>query len=109
MEPGNVTVTEGESTKLNCTMAVISEDIATWVINGLEYYWSDFAIIEVFSFDLRDNSLTIHNSPRTLDGASFQCILDNHESKVGYLTVLHLSPTAPTSNSSNSTSTGEWI
>ena len=105
MEPVNITVAEGESTKLNCTMAAISEDIAIWVINGLEYYWSDFANIELYSFDLRDNSLTIHNSPRALDGTSFQCVLDNHESRIGYLTVLRLPST--TSNSSVSTATGE--
>ena len=91
-------------------MAVISEDIATWVINGLEYYWSDFSRIEVYTFDLRDNSLTIHNSPRSLDGNSYQCIVDNCRSQKGYLSVLYIkSPTSPTtSNSSNSSLTGKW-
>ena len=98
MQPSNITVTEGDSKKLNCTMAALSEDIAIWVINGLEFYWTEFANMEVFSFDLRDNSLTIHNTPRSLDGTSFRCILDNHKSNIGYLTVLSLSPTPSITN-----------
>ena len=101
-EPSNITVVEGESVTFNCSMAVMSEDIATWVIDGLEYYWSDFRSIQIYMFNLRDNSLTIHNSPTSLDGSSFQCILDNHRSRIGYLHVLHISPTSiTTSNSSN--------
>ena len=110
-EPSNITVVEGESIKLNCSMAVISEDIATWVINGLEYYWSDFSKIEVYTFDLLDNSLTIHNSTRFLNGNSYQCIVDNCRSQIGYLSVLYnKSLTLPTTtNSSNSFLTGKWI
>ena len=111
-EPFNVTVAEGESIKFNCSMGVISEDIATWVINGLEYYWSDFLIIEVYTFDLQDNSLAIHNSPRSLDGNSYQCILDNQRSRIGYLSVLYMSPT-PSSRANSSSdyysSTGRLI
>lgn len=110
-EPSNITVVEGESIKLNCSVGVISEDIATWVINGLEYYWSDFSTTEVYTFDLRDNSLTIHNLSRFLDGNSYQCILDNCRSQIGYLSVLynksHTSST--TTNSSYSSLTGKWI
>ena len=101
LEPINVTVIEGESTKMNCSTGVINEDIAIWEIGGLEFYWTEFADIEVFSFDLRDNSLTINNSPHSLDGTSFRCILGNYESQLGYLTVLHLSTTASTTNSTS--------
>lgn len=87
MEPKNVTVTEGDTIKLFCSMAVLSNDIATWVINGLEYYWTDLSTIEGYRFNLRDNSLTIHNSSHWLDGSSFRCILNDCESRVGYLTV----------------------
>ena len=91
-------------------MDMISEDIATWVIDGLEYYWSDFGSTKRYSFNLRDNSLTIHYSSPSLDGSSFQCILDNRRSRIGYLRVLHniVSPTSlPMSNTSNSTTFGK--
>ena len=92
-------------------MATMSEDIATWVIDGLEYYWSDFGSIQIYTFNLRDNSLTIHHSPISLDGTSFQCILDNRRSRIGYLRVLRVSPTSLTTlNSSNpSTSIGKRL
>ena len=92
-------------------MAVISEDIATWVIDGLEYYWSDFGSIQTYTFNLHDNSLTVQHSPTSLDGTSFQCILHNRRSQIGYIRVLRLSPTSlTTSNSSNpSTSIGKRL
>ena len=110
-EPSNITVVEGESITFNCSMSAMNDDIATWIIDGLEYFWSDFGTKQIYSFNLSDNSLTINYSPTSLDGSSFQCILDNHRSQIGYLRVLHLSPTSlTTSNSSNpSTSIGKRL
>lgn len=105
-----MTVIEGKSVRLNCSMAIISDDIATWVISGVEYYWSDFSSIHFYTFDLRDNSLTVNNSPRLLDGTSFQCVLGDHESQIGYLKVLYLSPSTSSivSNPQNSNSKSHY-
>ena len=70
----------------------MSDSIAIWVIDGLQYYWSDFRSIDHYTFNRADNSLTINNSPRTLDGSSYQCVLSQEESNIGYLTVLYKSP-----------------
>ena len=90
-EPVNVTVLEGESIRINCT-STMSDSIAIWIIDGLRYYWSDFSSIGQYSINIVDNSLTINNSPRTLDGSSYQCVLSQEESNIGYLTVLYKSP-----------------
>ena len=91
LEPVNVTVLEGESIRMNCTNTM-SDSIAIWMIDGLQYYWSDFRSIDQYTFNRADNSLTINNSPRTLDGSSYQCVLSQEESNIGYLTVLYKSP-----------------
>ena len=90
-EPVNVTVLEGESIRINCT-STMSDSIAIWIIDGLRYYWSDFRSIDQYTFNIVDNSLTINNSPRTLDGSSYQCVLSQEKSNIGYLTVLYRSP-----------------
>ena len=87
-EPANVTVFEGESLTLNCTSTMTSS-IPLWIINGVQYYWSDFKRIDQYTFIVANNSLTIHNVPRTLDGASYQCVFNQQASQVGYLTVLY--------------------
>ena len=90
-EPVNVTVLEGESIRVNCSNTM-SDSIAIWIIDGLQYYWSDFRSIDQYTFNRADNSLIINNSPRTLDGSSYQCVLSQEESNIGYLTVLYKSP-----------------
>ena len=90
-----MTVLEGESIIINCTSAM-SGGIAIWIIDGVQYYWSDFKSINEYTFNRVDNSLTIINSSRTLDGTSYQCVLHQEESKVGYLTVLYTFPSTGT-------------
>ena len=95
-QPSNVTVFEGESIRINCTSTM--NGIAIWIIDGLQYYWSEFKTIDLYTFNRADNSLLIHDSPRTLDGSSYKCVLNQEESSTGYLTVLYEVPndTVPT-------------
>ena len=88
---------------MNCT-TTMNTDVVIWIINDLQYYWSDFNDLHEYTYDSLDNSLTINHSPRTLDGASFQCVV-NHQtpSATGYLTVI--SPTQPISVSPDVQST----
>ena len=86
-QPSNVTVFEGESVRINCTSTV--SGIAIWIIDGLQYYWSEFKSIDQYTFNRADNSLIIHDSPRTLDGSSYKCVLNQEESNTGYLTVIY--------------------
>ena len=91
-QPYNISIYEGEDTKYNCTPAHEENGgIAIWVINGQRYYWTDFLSIPTYSFDLRDNSLTIHNVSQDLDGVSYQCIINRRASRVAYLTVQYYS------------------
>ena len=109
-EPTNVTILEGESTRINCT-TTMPDSIATWILNGRLYYWSDFMNddhLDVYTLDLVDNSLTINNAPRTLDNTSFQCVVNNHLSMTGYLTVLYMvlpTSTVPITRSTSTTCT----
>ena len=87
-EPTNITILEGESTQMNCS--TLPDDISViWILNGRQYYWSDFNNLDVYTLNALDNSLTINNAPQTLDKTSFQCVVNNHPSAVGYLTVLN--------------------
>lgn len=83
----NQTVQAGETTIFNCS-SVRDELIAYWIINGTQYYWTDFKTIRLFTFSLNNNSLIVNESPSSLDGTSFQCIINGIESVIGYLTVL---------------------
>ena len=100
-EPTNITILEGESIRMNCTTTMhMPDDIVIWILNGRQYYWSDFSDLDVYTLDLVDYSLTINNAPRTLDKTSFQCVVNDHQlSAIGYLTVLYT-----VSSSSSSTS-----
>lgn len=90
-EPENVTVYEGESTRMNCTTSM-NTDVVFWRINGTDYRWDEFDDIDDYTYDIFDNSLTINSSPRRLSGTSFQCLLHHQiPSAIGYLTVI--SPT----------------
>ena len=87
-EPANVTVLEGESTRINCT-TTMKDDVVIWIIDDLQYFWSDFHNLDLYTLDPFDNSLTINHAPRTLDGTSFQCVVNHQLSATGYLTVLY--------------------
>ena len=87
-EPVNVTVVEGDSVTINCS-STMNEFFAIWIIGGLQHLWSEFENSETYAFNQLDNSLTINNAPRSLDGLSFQCIINQQESQIGYLTVLY--------------------
>ena len=87
-EPVNVTVFEGDSVTFNCS-STMNEFFAVWIIDGWQYLWSEFENSETYTFNQLDNSLTINNSPRSLNGLSFQCVIDRQESQIGYLTVLY--------------------
>lgn len=78
---------EGETVKLNCsnTNNIL---FAFWIINGTEYSLSDLLSTPTYTFDLQDNSLTINNAQKALDGISFQCVIAQQASEIGYLTVL---------------------
>lgn len=67
----------------------MNEFFAIWIIGGLQHLWSEFENSETYAFNQLDNSLTINNAPRSLDGLSFQCIINRQESQIGYLTVLY--------------------
>ena len=83
-----MTLYEGENTVLNCTPAQRIGLIATWIIDGERYYHTDFMSISTYTFDVQDNSLTVHNASRNLDGTSYQCVIDRRASRIAYLTVL---------------------
>ena len=107
-EPVNVTVLEGESIRFNCTRTM-SDSIAIWIIDDLQYYWADFRNIHQYTFSRADNSLTVNNAPRTLDGTSYQCVLNQEESNTGYLKVVYelSSPVTPISTIESETSTSK--
>ena len=105
-QPYNISIYEGEGTKFNCTLAqAMSGLIATWIINGQRHYWTDFMLIPTYSFDLRDNSLTVHNASRNLDGSSYQCVINRLASRIAYLTILYYSMNTSTSVSQLTTVT----
>ena len=79
---------EYETIKFNCSTTDDGLLIAFWIINGSEYSFSDLISTPTYSFDLQDNSLTINNVHKGLDGTSFQCVIAQQASKIGYLTVL---------------------
>ena len=83
-EPVNVTVVEGDSVTINCS-STMDEFFAVWIIGGWQYLWSEFENSETYTSNQLDNSLTINNSPRSLDGLSFQCIINRQESQIGYV------------------------
>lgn len=87
-EPVNVTVNEGESITINCS-STMNEFFAIWIIDGRQYLWSEFENLEMYTFNQLDNALTINHSPRSLDGTSFQCVINRQESRRGYLTILY--------------------
>lgn len=93
----------GETIKFNCSRS--DNDLpAIWIINGIQYTWRDFDTTVVYAFDIRDNSLTINNASRNLDGTSFQCVIDRQESQIGYLTVAQLDKKSASCHGSQSTS-----
>ena len=73
--------------KFNCS-TTNNDFIAFWIINGSEHGWSDFRLTPTYMFDLQDNSLTINSVQKGLDGTSFQCVVAQQASEIGYLTVL---------------------
>ena len=86
--------------KFNCS-SMNNILIAIWIINGTEYSLSDLLSIPTYTFDLQDNSLTINSAQKALDGTSFQCVIAQQASEIGYLTVL--SADAQMTSSSEST------
>ena len=86
-QPCNTTIIEGGSVEFNCTTIESTEQLATWVINGERHYWTDFRAKPEFIFNLSSNSLIIRNASRSLDGSTFQCIINRRTSSVAYLTV----------------------
>ena len=77
---------EGATVKFNCS-STDNTLTAFWIINGIEYSWRDFALTSAYTFDLQDNSLSINNINMSLDGTSYQCVIDGQRSEIGYLTV----------------------
>ena len=104
-----MTIIEGELVEFNCTPTEITGQLATWVINGERHYWTDFMAKPEFKFNLNNNSLMIRNASRSLDGSTFQCIINRRASSIAYLTVLNStlftenSITTPATTSSEST------
>ena len=86
-EPVNATVVIGEPARFNCS-AVQEDVVAFWVINEYQYDWTDFITSTTYNFDLLDNSLTVNNSTKSMDGTSFRCVINGHASRIGYLTVV---------------------
>lgn len=95
-QPLNITVEEGLGVLFNCIpIGNWTGQPATWVVNGLRHYWTDFMSIPGFVFDIHNNSLILANVSRRLDGFTFQCIINRQASQVAFLTVLYpLSTTA---------------
>lgn len=105
-EPFNTTVFEGETIKFNCTSVNPTvQNFATWVIGGFQYYFADLLNSPLFIFSAYDNSLTVRNASRSLDGYSFQCILNRRSSNIGYLNVV-VSVNTTVSSPSTFTDTG---
>ena len=93
-EPCNLTISEFESVIFNCSLVHrSSQDQATWIIRGLQYYFHDFQYTPEYSYNPLSGSLTIHNASRSQDGSTFQCIINRKSSRVGYLTVEYQSET----------------
>lgn len=86
-QPRNITAMEGETVRFNCN-TTNNVFIAFWIINGSEHGWSDFRLTPTYTFDLQDNSLTINSVQKGLNGTSFQCVVAQQASEIGYLTVL---------------------
>lgn len=111
-EPFNSTINEGETIHFNCTLAAEQSNqlIAVWIIDGLQYYLGDFKRTSTYSYNLADNSLTIHNISRTLDGSSFQCIINRQASKTGYLIVqyTYVAASETTTDSDSSKPVHAW-
>ena len=84
-----MTIKEGETIIFNCTLATEQSNhlFAVWVIDALQYYYGDFERMRTYTYNLADNSLTVHNVSRRFDGSSFQCIISRHASKTGYVSV----------------------
>ena len=93
---------EGESITMNCS-SMVNDFFAIWIINGRQHLWSEFEKFDAYTFDPLNNSLTINSSPRSLDGASFQCVINRQESRIGYLTVLYHATISTTTSSELST------
>ena len=91
-QPENITALEGDTVKFNCS-STDSRHLAFWIINGSEFSWRSFRSIPTYNFDLQDNSLTIINVTRNLNGTPYQCVINWQVSQIGYLTVI--APTCP--------------
>lgn len=88
-EPYNKTVHEGETLTYNCTsISPSGQNIVTWVIDGFLYYYADLLDSPFFTYNRFNNSLTIRNVSKGLDGYSFQCILNRRSSNIGYINVV---------------------
>ena len=92
-----MTVMIGETVQFNCT-GIQEHLVAVWIIDEHPHDWTDFIPASTCTFNLLDNSLTVNNSPKSLDGTSFQCVLNGHTSTIGYLTLVG----TPTEESSQS-------
>lgn len=107
-EPMNVTVMIGETVRFNCS-GVQEHLVAVWIIDGSPHDWTDFITITTYTFDMFDNSLTVNSPPKSLNGTSFQCVLDGHRSRIGYLMVIqHINQSIP-SNKSALNTTGKLL
>ena len=83
-----MTISEFERVIFNCSLVHrSSQDQATWIIRGLQYFFHDFLHTPEYSYNPINGSLTINNASRSLDGASFQCIINRKSSRIGYLTI----------------------
>ena len=106
LQPFNKTVDEGLGVIFNCVRTSNSTgqpEMATWVVNGFRYYWTDFRSLHGFIFISHNNSLVLYNISRRLDGYTFQCIIDRQASQIAYLTVWYpLSTTTAVLNQSKS-------
>ena len=86
-QPRNITAMEGETVKFNCSSAN-NALTAFWIIDGIEHDLRDLRRTSTYTFDLLDNSLTINNATKGLDGTAYQCVIDQQASEIGFLTVI---------------------
>ena len=94
----------------NCTSINPSgQNIATWVIDGFQYYYADLLDSPCFTYNQFDNSLTIRNASKGLDGYSFQCKLNRRSSNIGYLSVVVIVSTNTVSELATTIYTGRLM